>query len=252
MLSLCLLPSCGPNSREITELLEHNPEIIINAIEKNPTKFAGVFQKFGRGIASQGKSPAERQKEEAQRLEREFKNPLKPELDPKRPVMGSTSAPITIVEYTDFQCPYCSRAYNTIEELKKEFGPKLKVVVKNLPLSFHAMAMPAAQRFEALMLQDPKKAFNFYHEVFKNQGDLKNGEKYLDSVVTKVGGNLKKVKKDMNSDKVKQLIAKDMAEAKAFGINGTPGFVVNGVTLHGAQPAPMFKNIINRHLASIK
>ncbi|NBT58846.1 hypothetical protein EBT16_08700 [bacterium] len=95
------------------------------------------------------------QKAEAQQREDEFKSPKKPKLSKDRAVLGSLSSPIIIVAYSDFQCPYCSRGANTIEEVRKKYGKKVAFVFKHLPLPFHPMAQPAAEYFEAIALQDP-------------------------------------------------------------------------------------------------
>ena len=165
---------------------------------------------------------------------------------------GSPQATIAIIEYSDFQCPYCKRGFETIEELKKKYGTKMMFVFKHLPLPFHPMALPAAKRFEALALHSSKKAYAFHDEVFKNQEGISGGEAFLDGIVKKVGGNVEQVKKDMESPKVKAHLDADGAEAKKFNISGTPGFVVMGISLKGAYPAPSFENIIEKRLADNK
>jgi protein-disulfide isomerase len=241
------LTACAPSAQQMSDLLEKHPEILTNAIEKNPDKFMVAVQKAAQ--AAQGKMQQAEQEEEKKRIDDEFKNPLKPVIDESRGFLGEKSAPITIVEYTDFQCPYCGRGYKTLEEVRKMYGDKVRVIVKNLPLPMHPLAIPAAKRFEAIRLKSPEKAYAFYHEVFPNQQSLnEKGEKYLDSVVTKVGANLAQVKKDMDSDAVKAKIDADTAEADKFDIKGTPGFVINGVSIRGAYPADTFKTIIDREL----
>lgn len=242
------LSACAPKPGQLKEVLEQHPEILTGAIEKNPEQFMEALQRAGQAAEAGMQAKAER--EEAARFDEELKNPLTPEVDGKRGFLGKASAPITIVEYTDFQCPYCSRGYNTLEQVRKAYGDKVRVLVKNLPLPMHPMAMPAAQYFEALRLQDTAKANAFYHEVFPNQDKLNQDElKFLDAVVKKVGGNLARVKKDIKSPKVKEAIAADMAEAEKYGISGTPGFIVAGVSVRGAYPFPTFKQIIDKKLA---
>ena len=113
------------------------------------------------------------------------------------------------------------------------------------------MAMPAAKRFEALLLSDAKKAERFYSEVFEHQSELggNKAEKYLDSAVQKVGGNVAKIKKEIQSEKIAKAIADDTQEASTFSISGTPGFVVEGISIRGAYPFENFKEIIDRRLA---
>jgi len=187
--------------------------------------------------------------EQTQRDE-EFKNPKNPEMGKDRAVLGDRNAKIKLFVYSDFQCPYCKRGFETVEELKKKYGKKLVVMFKHLPLPFHPMAMPAAKRFEAIALQSPKKAYAFHDEVFKNQDRIGGGEEFLDEMVKKVGADLNKVKKDMESPIVKKHIEADQAEAQQYAIQGTPGFVVAGVTLKGAYPIQAFEEIVEKRFGS--
>ena len=241
---------CSQSPAQLQKALEDNPEILVNAIKKNPEKIMAALQ-----VAAQESSRKSQElaaKEEEAKIEAEFKNPLKPELG-TRASLGLVNAPITIVEYTDFQCPFCARGYQTMELVRKTYGDKVRLVVKNLPLSNHPMAMPAAERFEALMLVKPDQAWAFYHEIFAHQDQLNGGgEKYLDSVVKKVGADSAKVKTLMASEKVQSLIRKDMEEAEKFSIQGTPGFIVAGVSVRGAYPFETFKQIIDRKLSELE
>jgi len=99
-------------------------------------------------------------------------------------------------------------------------------------------------------LQSPKKAYAFHDEVFKNQGGLSGGEAFLDEMVKKAGADVARVKKDMESPKVQQHIQADQEEAKKYNIQGTPGFVVAGVTIKGAYPIQTFVEIIDKRLES--
>ena len=230
------------------KMMEENPDIVFGAIEKNPAKFIEVVNKAAR--EAQGKAREDEEKAEQTRLEEEFKNPKKPEIASSNVVFGNPSAAITIIEYSDFECPYCSRGYQTVRQIMTEYGDKVKVVYKHLPLEFHPMAMPAAKYFQAIAAQDQAKAHKFHDAVFENQGDLKkDGEKFLEKIAKKVGADMGKLKKDLSSDAVKKAIEADIAEAKKFEFSGTPGFLVNGVSVRGAYPIDHFKKIIDRQLA---
>src|SRR5690606_11223853 len=107
------------------------------------------------------------------------------------------SAPVTIVEYTDFECPYCARGAQTMKELEKKYGEKVRLTVKHLPLPFHRRAMISAQYFEAIALQDKQKAWKFKEAVFENQDGLKSGgEFFLEETAKKVGADTARLKKD--------------------------------------------------------
>lgn len=240
---------CTPSKEGLTKLIEENPEIVFNAIEKNPKAFIDTVNKAAK--QAQMDAQKDREAEEKAQFEEEFKNPKQPTIDEKRVIFGNAKAPVTIVEYSDFECPYCVRGYNTIKKVLEEYGDKVRVIYKHLPLDFHPLAEPAAKYFEAIALQDHAKAQKFHDMIFDNQGELKSDrEKFLDKAATKVGANLARVKKDINSDVVKSRVAADIEEARKFEFSGTPGFLINGVSLKGAYPFPEFKKIIDRHLES--
>lgn len=236
------------SKQQIEKVLEENPEIVFQVIKKNPKKFVDVVNEAVK--TAQESAREDEAKNEQTRMDEEMKNPKVPVVEEGRVIFGNKNAPITIVEYSDFQCPYCSRGYQTVKEVEKEYGDKVRIVFKHLPLDFHPMAMPAAKYFEAIAMQDPKKAEKFHDEVFANQKDLnQGGEKFLKTMAKKVGANLAKLEKDINSEGVQKRIAADMEEAKKFDFSGTPGFLINGVSLRGAYPVPEFKKIIDKQLA---
>ena len=249
LLGLALAFSACTSKQQIEKAMEENPDILFNAIKKNPKKFVDVVNEAVK--KAQETSRDDEAKEEQTRVEEEFKNPKKPVIEDDRVVFGKKDAPITIVEYSDFQCPYCGRGYSTVKEVEKSYAGKVRIVFKHLPLDFHPMAMPAAKYFEAIAMQDGSKAEKFHDEVFSNQTQLnQEGEKFLKATAKKVGANLAKIEKDLSSDRVKNRIQTDMAEAKKFEFSGTPGFLINGISLRGAYPAPEFKKIIDRQLTA--
>lgn len=242
-----ILTSCAPSSEQLKKAIEKDPSIVFTAIEKDPEQFIEVVNKAAREAQSKGAEKAAQ--EENSKRDEEFKNPLKPEIEEGRAVWGPADAKITIVEYSDFQCPYCSRGFQTIEEVKKAYPGQIRFVFKHLPLDFHPLAMPAAKYFEAIARQDAQKAYQFHDLVFQNQGELNSKkEAFLKESAKKAGADMKKLEKDLADESLMERINKDMAEAQKFGISGTPGFIINGVSLKGAYPFSEFKNIIDRHL----
>ena len=95
------------------------------------------------------------------RSEAEFKDPKQPVLSLDRVYWGQSDAPITIVEYSDFECPYCARGYRTIKDLMAEYGDSVRLLYKHLPLEMHEEALPAALYFEAIALQSDDAARRF-------------------------------------------------------------------------------------------
>ncbi len=245
------ISACAPSAKQLKEAIEKDPTIVFAAIEKAPDKFIEVVMKAQQD--AQKVSAEKAQDDEKKQRDEEFKNPLKPVIDESRVIFGNKNAPITIVEFSDFQCPYCTKGYQTVQEVRKAYGDKVRVVFKHLPLDFHPMAMPAAKYFEAIAQQDQSKAEKFHDMIFDNQNMMKEkGEAWFKEVAKKVGADQKKIDIALKDEKIAKRIEADMAEAKSFNMSGTPGFVINGVTLRGAYPADAFKKIIDQHLAAAK
>ncbi len=245
------LVNCAPSAKQLKEAVEKDPSIMFVAIEKDPEKFIEVVNKAAQ--EAQKKQQEKMADDEKKQRDSEYANPLNPSIDEARVIFGKKDAPITIVEYSDFECPYCSRGYQTIKQVKAEYGDKVRVLFKHLPLDFHPMAEPAARYFEAIAMQDHAKAEKFHDKVFEGQGELKSGkEGFLKKVAKDVGANMGQLEKDLKSEKISQRIQGDMEEAQKFGIRGTPGFVVNGISLRGALPFNEFKEVIDKHLAAKK
>lgn len=241
-----IFSSCASSKTDVKKVLLDNPDIIFEVLEKNPSKLVEVLEKVQVEARKMAQDKAE--KEMKAQMDEEFKNPKKVEFPDNR-VRGNKAATIEIVEYSDFQCPYCQRGFMTVEEVRKKYGDKVKFIFKHLPLDFHPLAMPAAKRFEAIAIQSLDKAYKFHDEVFKNQQKLTaEGEKFLDDAAKKAGADIAAMKKKMESEEVKAIIAKDGEEAKKLGISGTPGFLVAGVTVRGAYPMSYFEQIIDRRL----
>ncbi len=240
-----LIASCGTDKQfnaRLEKAIAENPDIVFKAIEKNPTKFMMTVQNAARN--AQSNMQEQRRLKEEQEFEAAFSHPLEPVISKQTLIRGPKDAPITIVEYSDFQCPFCARGFETAQALMKKYPGKVRFIYKHLPLSFHPQAMISSQYFEAIALQSPQKAFKFHDQVFKNQGKLKNGEAYLTQISKDLKLDLKKLKADLNSDAIMSKIDQHIAEAKKFGIQGTPGFVINGIPVKGAYPAEHFEKII--------
>ncbi|MEO5666557.1 MAG: thioredoxin domain-containing protein [Bdellovibrionota bacterium] len=231
IVTLGLLAGCVSSEGRIRETLKKNPDIVFDVIEANPEKFVDVVNRAAQ--VAQAKQSQQRVAERQQQRERDLKNPKQPHLDSVRRLSGSDAGKIVVVEYADFQCPACGAGHAALEQLKKKYGKDLQFYYKNMPLSFHEMAAPSALYFEALMLQDKTKAEKFYNLLFENQRQL--SEAFLKQSAKKLGADMARLTKDMNSDVVKKRIEADMSEFQDFGFSGTPSLIVNGVALEGAQ-----------------
>lgn len=247
LLSLSVLSSCSTNKnfdKDLERSLSENPDIIINALKKNPEKFLMALQSMGREVqASREHQEGLKQKKQ---FDEAFARPLLPSVAADRVVKGPMAARLTLVEYSDFQCPYCRRGAENVESLMKAYPGEIRIVFKHLPLDFHPQAETAAKYFEALRLQSNHLAWKLRGEIFANQSEIQQGEKFLDQAVKKVGGDLSRLKKDLHSEKVAAILKADQLEAKEFNFQGTPGYLLNGIPVRGAYPVEHFVEIINR------
>lgn len=245
-LSAAMITSCTSDEKmkdQISKILKDDPKILTEAIEKHPAEFIEALQKAAKN--AQEEMGKKRDEDEKKKLEESFDKPLVAEIRSDESIRGPKDAPLTLVEYSDFECPFCSRGYETVQALLKKYDGKIRFIYKHLPLSFHEQAMISAKYYEAIRLQDEKKAFAFHDEIFKNQRKLKNGEAFLQATAKQVGADLGKLKKDLNSEAVTKRIEADTKEAGGFGMQGTPGFLLNGVPVRGAYPPEFFVNIVD-------
>jgi protein-disulfide isomerase len=228
---------------DLKKMMKENPEIITEAIEANPEKFIDALNNAVK--AAQDGQGKKREVDEKKALEDSFNNPVLAEIRPDESFRGEKDAPITLIEYSDFECPFCSRGYNTVMELMEKYKGKIRFAYKHLPLSFHPQAMPAAQYYEAIRLQSPEKAWQFHDAIYKNQRALQNGEKFLKEEAKKLKVDMAKLAKDVTSEAVQKRIAADVAEAGKYGFQGTPGFLLNGIPVKGAYPTQHFDDLIS-------
>lgn len=185
-------------------------------------------------------------------------------IDPSKAVMdkislknelcrGPKDAKVTIVEYSDFQCPFCSKGYSTIEtEVMPAYKDKVKFCYKHLPLPFHPWAEPAAIAMECAEAQSPEAGWAVYNGYFSNQKDVTPANVKDKALEFAAAQKLDKAKFDKCFDG-KETAAKvkaDKDEAAALGLSGTPSFVINGRMVKGAQPAANFKAVIDDELAA--
>ncbi|HTA18446.1 MAG TPA: thioredoxin domain-containing protein [Polyangia bacterium] len=160
------------------------------------------------------------------------------------PVKGAKDALVTIVQYSDFQCPFCSRVEPTVAQVMKAYDGKVRVVWHDLPLPFHPNALPAA--IAARAAKDQGKFWEMHDKIFADQQhmDRPTYEKYAQEL----GLNMGKFKAALDSEKGKEAIQQDGASGGKIGARGTPAFFINGKFLSGAQPFEMFKTKIDDEL----
>jgi len=171
-------------------------------------------------------------------------------IDSKDPVWGSRTAPVTMVVFSDFQCPFCSRVEATVDQVKSTYGKdKVRIVWKNQPLPFHQNAKPAAEAAQGVFALAGNDGFwKFHATAFKNQSALST-ENYVKWAKEAGVKDEAKFKQGLEAHTWADKVDKDMAIGKQVGANGTPHFMINGVALSGAQPFDKFKEVIDAQLA---
>ncbi len=165
-------------------------------------------------------------------------------------VNGPATAKVTIIEFSDYQCPFCGRVEPTIDQIKREYGKEVRIAFKHNPLPFHPNAKPAAVAALSAREQGEDKFWQLHEKLFKNQTAL--DEAHYIQYAGEVGLNVERFKQDMVQNKAKYegQIQSDQAEASKYGANGTPAFFINGRFLSGAQPFEAFKKIIDEELVT--
>jgi protein-disulfide isomerase len=160
------------------------------------------------------------------------------------PVRGNQQAAVTIVEFSDFECPFCGRVEPTLAQVQQAYGSKVRLVWKHQPLSIHANALPAALAAEAAREQG--KFWEMHDMIFSNQTAL--SDVAYERWATELGLDLTQFRASILSRRNLTRIQEDSVEGSKLGAGGTPTFFVNGEKLVGAQPFEQFKTVIDRQL----
>jgi protein-disulfide isomerase len=182
------------------------------------------------------------------------KTPVRVMLEPPRtlvatgaddPVKGAATAPVTIVEFSDFQCPFCSRVNPTLKQVEDKYGDKVRVVFRNFPLlQIHPFASKAAEA--ASCAADQGKFWEMHDKLFANQQKLAVDD--LKAHATELGLKADVFNQCLDSGKKEAEWKKDMDEGASYGLTGTPAFFINGRLISGAQPLEAFTAIIDEEL----
>src|SRR5207253_6305802 len=171
-----------------------------------------------------------------------------------QPQRGPRDAKVTIVEYSDFECPFCARVYTTLEnDVLKDYGDKVRFVFKNFPLTaIHPWAGDAALAAECAFQQGNDKFWTMYNGLFSKQGEItKDNLAGKAAEIAEAGGlDVAKFKECLEGKKSLDAVKADESEATALGVNSTPTCFVNGRRLSGAQTYEGFKQLIDQELGA--
>ncbi len=162
------------------------------------------------------------------------------------PTLGANKdAPITMVEFGDFQCPFCRASENSVKEVRAKYGDKVRLVYMDFPLGIHPHAMDAANAARCAGEQD--KFWQYHDAMFADQAKLAPAD--LKASAAKLGLDAKKFDACLDKAKYEPQIHQDMAEGTKLGVTGTPTFFINGREISGAQPAQKFEDLIDDEIA---
>lgn len=157
---------------------------------------------------------------------------------------GNKDAAVTIVTFSDYQCPFCTRAEAVVDEVMKKYDGKVKLIFRDFPLEFHNNAKGAAQASECA--EEQGKFWEMHKAMFADQNKLDKDS--LVATAGTIGLNTESFKSCLESGKYAAEVDKDMAEGKEYGVTGTPAFFINGIMIEGAQPLEEFSRVIDAEL----
>jgi protein-disulfide isomerase len=160
------------------------------------------------------------------------------------PSRGPENAPIVLVEYTDYQCPFCSRAQPTLTQLMERYDGMILHVFKNLPLPMHQQAGLAAEA--SLCAADQGEFWELHDWLFANASNL--SRETIGAQAASMQLDMERFAACLDEGTHREQVEEDAAEARSFGITGTPGFLVNGRVITGAQPYEAFAAVIDDEL----
>lgn len=220
----------------LREALKRDPELILGVLRENSEAVLDVAQHG---------SDVRRRRAMLTQWKRDLGVP-KEVLLTNRPQRGQVDAPITIVAFSDFTCPYCQQASLTVQKLLKDYAGKVKYVFKHYPLDGQGPARLGAEYYVAAALQNHEKAWQLYDLLFSRRNELlADPEATLKKSAQEVGLDLKQLAQDVKSKAVRAILDEDLADAGKLGVQGTPYFLVNNLVVRGSITPELFADAIN-------
>jgi protein-disulfide isomerase len=209
--------------------------LVRNAVDRTGDEVNGIRTT----IARAAKGPREAEAREG--IDRNRRYPVNTK---GAPVRGDPEAKLAVVEFSDFQCPFCSRSVKTLDQIAQTYGDKVRIVFKHLPLEMHTKARPAHAAAEAAFRQD--KFWEMHNKIFAHQDEM-SPEKYRE-YARELGLDLARFDRDVADPELVKRIDADAAEAASLGVTGTPAFFVNGRYVPGAVPFEEIQQLLDEDL----
>ncbi len=229
---------------EVERIIRENPDLLFEVISENLEGFVSALH--------DAVTELHRENEQAQvhiefmrDVASKLANSVSPTIDETRTFWGLSTAQVTIVEYADFQCPYCTQSLPMLRTLLEKYDGKVRILFKHLPLDFHPHAADAAIYYETIALQDHESARLFHDYLYENQEDIQEkGVSVLRNYAEQAGADMKGLDEHLADQSTLLRIQSDIAEATEFGFYGTPSFIINGIPLKGTQSEERFVEVI--------
>lgn len=171
--------------------------------------------------------------------------PFRIPVEPIGPAMGPANAPVTLIEFSDFECPYCVRIYPTLQQVVKKYGNKVRLVYRQFPLDIHDNAFKAAEA--SLCADDQGKFWGMHNAMFDNMQAVKSGG--FGELANTLGLDMKAFNVCMASGKFAARVEQDMEDGSVVGVTGTPATFVNGRLVSGAISMERLSAMIDEELA---
>lgn len=226
--------------KALRQVLKENPELVMDVLKDNSETVLD--------IAQQGNIIRKRKALRAQ-WEEDVKQPKKVDLK-DRAFLGKAAAPVTVVAYSDFTCPYCRQAEHALNQLMEKHSGKLRYTFKALPKDEPA-SISLAKISTAAFMMDEEKGWKLYEALFQNVEKFeREGEAFLKETSASAGFDYKKLKAEAAGAAVEARLAADRKEADGLGITGTPYFLVNDILIRGAVSRDLFEEAIEMALGA--
>lgn len=228
-------------TNEVSALSDKDFEAkVLEVIRKNPKTILDSVQAYNRD--------QERQVQEARNKILEQLTTNSRQLIEGSPVTGAKEAKVVLIEFSDFQCPFCARANTTVKEFMGKYGNEVLLTYKHLPLvQIHPQALPASLASWAALQQN--KFWEYHDALFAQQSSL--SEELFGKIANDLQLDITKFNNDRQSDRAKQAVDKDVRLAQDLGVNGTPAFFMNGVAFSGAVSLSDMESVLTEVKASL-
>ena len=215
---------------ELRQLLRDNPGILMDVLPEHSEELLGIVQD---GAIKR------RTKNVVTGWQKDLEKPKNINLD-GHIIRGNPDAPVTVVSFSDFTCPYCQRGAEEVRKLMLAKGDKVRFIFKHFPREDELPAMQASQSFIAAGLQSPEQAWVLYDLLFQNEAlVLKEGEEAIKRLAASAGLDMKRLAADLKNNTPAKIINADIAEALRLGVEGTPTFFINDLVISGVPTSDL-------------